>query len=70
MARVAEHASLDILLGTIRQLEARLLELKTTANEVATGEGLVLPFPAADSLGSEAPFIWDLVEGEAADRQG
>ena len=69
MARLATHATLDTLLTTVGELEARVLELKRTANALATSEGLPLPFPAVSAPVAEPRVPVDLAEESGADSQ-
>jgi hypothetical protein len=59
MARLAENTSLDTLLVTIRELEARLSALKRTANTVAASQEIALPFPALGVAQAEIPADLD-----------
>lgn len=68
MAQLAAHRTLDNLLATIRDLEARVLELKRTANEMAKGEQIALPYPGVEMPRVERPPL-DMSGGPVADAQ-
>jgi hypothetical protein len=71
MARLVAEASLHTLLGTIRELETRLADLKRTANAAAHSEGIALPFPARSRRAErlETPLGADFESEFAADSQ-
>jgi hypothetical protein len=69
MARLVANPSLETLIVTIRELEARLAMLKGTANAVAENQGVAPPFPARRSQRLETPAGADFESELAADSQ-
>lgn len=44
MAHLATHMTLDVLIATVADLEARVIELKRAANTLASTYSLELPY--------------------------
>lgn len=67
MAHLATHMTLDVLVATVADLEARVIELKRAANTLADMYSLQLPYMDVGVIASTATRRTD--ESASADSQ-
>ncbi|GMV12070.1 MAG: hypothetical protein HS104_39395 [Polyangiaceae bacterium] len=67
MAHLATHMTLDVLVATVADLEARVIELKRAANTLADMYSLQLPYMDVGVIASTPMRRTD--ESESADSQ-